>query len=859
MSDSSLRLDLQALLAETGWVRELARRLASDASEAADLEQRTWVAALRSKRREGVPLREWLGAIVRNFARQQKRGEARRREHEVRAARPEQVASVSEVVERAELQRKLVDAVMQLAEPYRTAILLRYFDGLPPRAIAARTGAPVATVRTHLARGLDKLRARFDDEHHGDRAAWLLAFAPLVARPVPISMSIVGGSLAMNTKLVLAAVALAVVGAGWWFAARDRGAAPDQVVAATNAEPARKSASSSGSSGGGSDSNDERNAVASAPATKHASSAAPTTAPAKRAVHGRVLDALGHSAAAVKLIARGESGAETALVSDQHGAFELADGPESGVIVSADPMLTTVLRASFHAAASPAHEPIVVVAPRLTFAGNVVDEQGAVLAGAAMRLELSADFRSRFNEVLDRSASIEWRTTSESDGTYELDGVPQIDGARLLTELDGFDADSRAEPTASDLHLAIVLARPRSTDGMLRGKVVDSSGAAVPGARVAFGFDSVTTAADGLFAFRIEDPKSLSTRFGMAPKSIVAVQRGFLPARFEPPTVDAKPAWPAYVTLRLGGTPLALSGRVVDAAGKPFGGARVWIADATLFGAVGEHAAQLESLLAGDDQNSWHSVEAGADGSFEIEGLLERDYVLRAMDPATLLRGETHPVRAGERDVEIRLPTDQLYERVAGRVVSQAGRAIGGVRVYPMCDAFQARAEGQIIGTSHSALQGVATDGDGRFELRNVPRSLVYLRIDGDAILPLEYGRYVEGDARFEHTAVRELPKDKIEQLEIVVEQRCHMQVELADAAFADELAVLDGAGHELVLSLYDGNSRREKLHQPIHEGRSDVLAVPDTGHTLVLFRTGAEVGRAPVQLEPGKLTTVRQ
>jgi len=49
------------------------------------------------------------------------------------------------------------------------------------------------------------------------------------------------------------------------------------------------------------------------------------------------------------------------------------------------------------------------------------------------------------------------------------------------------------------------LARPRSSDGMLRGKVVDPSGGPVQGARVAFGFDSVSTAADGLFAFRIDD------------------------------------------------------------------------------------------------------------------------------------------------------------------------------------------------------------------------------------------------------------------------------------------------------------------------------------------------------------------
>jgi hypothetical protein len=336
------------------------------------------------------------------------------------------------------------------------------------------------------------------------------------------------------------------------------------------------------------------------------------------------------------------------------------------------------------------------------------------------------------------------------------------------------------------------------------------------------------------------------------------VQKGYLPARFAPPIVDEKPAWPSFVTLRLDGTPLALKGRVVDAKGRAMPGAIVWIADATLLGAGERGVLHIESLLAGDERNTWHRLEASEAGAFEIDGLLDRDYVVAAMDPETLLRGETKPTRAGTRDVEVRLPTDQIYARVAGTVVSQSHKPIAGVRIFPMCDAFQARLEGQTISTSHNALDGVVTDKDGHFEIVNVPKSLVYLRVDGDSILPLEYGRYVEGDSRFENVSVRELPRDKIEQLEIVVEQRCHMQVELSDASLADELAVLDGDGHELVISLYNGQGRSERQRHTIHEGRSDVLAVPDTGRTLVLFKGGAEATRLPVALKPGELTTVR-
>src|SRR5262249_28760175 len=162
------------------------------------------------------------------------------------------------------------------------------------------------------------------------------------------------------------------------------------------------------------------------------------------------------------------------------------------------------------------------------------------------------------------------------------------------------------------------------------------------------------------------------------------------------------------------------------------------------------------------------------------EGLLDRDYELRAMDAKTLLRIEEKGVRAGRSDVELRLPADGLYPRVAGRVLSRKGQPIAGARVFPMCDAFQARLKGEIVSTSHDALEGVTTDAEGRFELVNVPRSLVYLRIDGEELIPLEYGRYVEGDKRFERTTVKELPRERIEKLEIAVERRCHLQVTLA-------------------------------------------------------------------------------
>jgi RNA polymerase sigma factor (sigma-70 family) len=60
---------------------------------------------------------------------------------------------------RAEHSADLRAAVARLDEPYRETIALRFFAERSLAEIAAETGRPLATVKTHLHRGLLKLRA----------------------------------------------------------------------------------------------------------------------------------------------------------------------------------------------------------------------------------------------------------------------------------------------------------------------------------------------------------------------------------------------------------------------------------------------------------------------------------------------------------------------------------------------------------------------------------------------------------------------------------------------------------------------------------------------------------------------------
>ena len=132
------------------WVRGLALHLVRDSARADDLVQETFLAALERRPDQGRSLRPWLRRVLQvRFAFGQ-RSEARRLAREEEGASPEGLPSSDELVENAEAHAMLVRALTKLREPYRTALLLRYFEEKSPQEIAASQGLPASTVRSHL-------------------------------------------------------------------------------------------------------------------------------------------------------------------------------------------------------------------------------------------------------------------------------------------------------------------------------------------------------------------------------------------------------------------------------------------------------------------------------------------------------------------------------------------------------------------------------------------------------------------------------------------------------------------------------------------------------------------------------------
>lgn len=204
------------LLALAPWMRSLALALVGG-ERAEDLLQETWLAAAR--RGEGLrDPRAWLAKVMRNAARMGARGEARRRSREERAARNEALPSAAELAAEAELQELAVRIVLELEEPYRETLLLRFYRGLEPSEIARRTGLPASTVRNRLQRGLAEVRARLDQRHDGRRESWALAIVMphTGASSLPIAAALAAGVL-MNAKWIVAGAVAAGAAAILFF------------------------------------------------------------------------------------------------------------------------------------------------------------------------------------------------------------------------------------------------------------------------------------------------------------------------------------------------------------------------------------------------------------------------------------------------------------------------------------------------------------------------------------------------------------------------------------------------------------------------------------------------------------------
>ncbi len=191
----------ELLSSRQGLVR-LARRLVRDDQTAQDIAQDALVVGLTGAGAAKTSLGPWLSGVAKNMARRELRSDERRRRREQARAKRERVASTESLALRAEAQRRVLAALAELDEPFRSMLLLRYFEELSPKRIAAHTGVPLATVKSRLHRGLTRMRAALDERHEEGRRGWAL----------PLAASIGGGVIMKKTGIALTAIVLLSIG-----------------------------------------------------------------------------------------------------------------------------------------------------------------------------------------------------------------------------------------------------------------------------------------------------------------------------------------------------------------------------------------------------------------------------------------------------------------------------------------------------------------------------------------------------------------------------------------------------------------------------------------------------------------------
>lgn len=147
---------------ETTTVYRACLRILGRPHDAEDVTQESFVAAYRaigSYRGEGS-LRGWLLRIAtrQSFRRLAQRRPAADLDAVGEPLLADSTTDPTRIVVATEQRDEIREAVARLPDPYREVVALRFFGELSLAEVAEATNRPINTVKTHLRRGLERLR-----------------------------------------------------------------------------------------------------------------------------------------------------------------------------------------------------------------------------------------------------------------------------------------------------------------------------------------------------------------------------------------------------------------------------------------------------------------------------------------------------------------------------------------------------------------------------------------------------------------------------------------------------------------------------------------------------------------------------
>lgn len=493
--------DAAALLQHAAWLRRLAAALVGE-SNADDLTQETWLAALSHRVDASRPLRPWLRKVATNFAR--RRGRDRIASEPAEESPDSHSEDPFEVSAKIDSEAKLTESLRRLDEPFRSTLYLRFYEELSPKAIAQKTGVPPGTVRWRLKRGLELLRERLDADVAGGREAWMAMLAPLAALELKTaaSASTVGLTATSGSSLfgIFAMSALwklvVVIGASLaiYFAVL-ASEDPNSDVAAVDSVSLEAPAELEGAEdqqdlGAKIDlvESESGNRTPEGPSAAAASTTEEPTIPTTVVVTGRVTDPFGGPLAEVK-VARTYGGLETKT--NWNGRFELTlSAPQHA-------NTTTWFRFEKHGRATIQRREAlfgletydlgeVRLEPGGIVTGRVLDETGAPLKAASVAWKEEASATRTGTQRFTGASSVP-STRTDEDGNFTLEGVP-VGALRIWSSLKGYEShySDPVEVRASQTERTTITLPLLKDENRIRIQVVDEAGESIANAKIRY-------------------------------------------------------------------------------------------------------------------------------------------------------------------------------------------------------------------------------------------------------------------------------------------------------------------------------------------------------------------------------------
>jgi RNA polymerase sigma factor (sigma-70 family) len=833
------------LLSHREWLEGLAVRLVGDEHTAADLVQDTLLAVITRRPAEGASLRGWLRTVLVRGVIQYRKTESCRRAREIARERKEAFPSPEEITERTDAHHRIVAAVLALEEPYKSTLLLRFYDGYPPRTIAERTNTPVETVKTRIKRGLAQLRLTLEEE--GDRGTHAIAvlLVPALLRPLP--------KLAATVQ-VAAVAGLCLLGVGGWTLFSSIGDATDELDDST-------ALAQELSVDGAPDLRDEvEQPDARTPLADEAVAQTDHDVPAGVMLRGMAFDVEGHplSGARVGAIeadyhARDIDGVEyiglsepvEIAISAVDGSFEIPQQYSGWLLSPMEADDASILPAVI--GSNPDAPSAIVIGPAYTLEGLVVDPSGRPVPRALVTARLPQTFRARFAVPMDNSIETVWQTVTSGSGAFELDELSYVPGMTLHVSSQSHGARTLPlrRPNGSRRQLDVQLPGLVGTEVVAAGVVRDVDGTPLPGVCVAYGSDHVHSDDSGKFRVYGDAAGSGNRASVCPPQDLALFMQGHGPLVLPRPrsSAAAQAGWGTELDLRL--MPLAepVRGVVRGSDGRPVAGVRVELA---LPEALRSRATRFACAETSLDLLS-QTVTTDELGEFELPGLQDRDVGLLCIHPGDLRWARIDSgLRAGTT-VEVPFPSETDLEPRWVRVVDDRGTPLSGAKLTAWASPLPPELKDRERDRRSIEAQAVHTDERGLALLPPLVISGIQLRVTAPDLMPTTW------------SAHDSLAPGAIE---VVVPRRSWLVIDLMDqgGAFTDYGCYARVIGEDgEVLSFYQqfGHSGATSPIMPLESGRSPVVAVPAEAKTVEILRGPDLIGLVHIEPRPGEVLEV--